>query len=137
MPSYLDLGLIVVVLISALLSMLRGFTREVLAIASWAAAAAAAYLFHPMLLPTVKQYISNDKGALAVAAASIFLVTLVIVITAVNTSLAGRGLAPVPVAAVGIIIGVDRLVDMVRTTVNVWGDIVAAKVITKIAPDPE
>ena len=39
MPSYLDLGLIVVVLISALLSMLRGFTREVLAIASWAAAA--------------------------------------------------------------------------------------------------
>ena len=63
--------------------------------------------------------------------------TLVIVITAVNTSLAGRGLAPVPVAAVGIIIGVDRLVDMVRTTVNVWGDIVAAKVITKIAPDPE
>ena len=79
MPSYLDLGLIVVVLISALLSMLRGFTREVLAIASWAAAAAAAYLFHPMLLPTVKQYISNDKGALAVAAASIFLVTLVIV----------------------------------------------------------
>ncbi|RLS87261.1 MAG: dicarboxylate/amino acid:cation symporter [Planctomycetota bacterium] len=64
------------------------------------------------------------------------LVTLVIVITAVNTSLAGRGLAPVPVAAVGIIIGVDRLVDMVRTTVNVWGDIVAAKVITKIAPDP-
>jgi len=79
MPSYLDLGLIVVVLISALLSMLRGFTREVLAIASWAAAAAAAYLFHPMLLPMVKQYISNDKGALAVAAASIFLVTLVIV----------------------------------------------------------
>ena len=79
MPSYLDLGLIVVVLISALLSMLRGFTREVLAIASWAAAAAAAYVFHPMLLPAVKQYISNDKGALAAAAASIFLVTLVIV----------------------------------------------------------
>ena len=33
MPSYLDLGLIVVVLISAFLAMLRGFTREVLAIA--------------------------------------------------------------------------------------------------------
>ena len=36
MPSYLDLGLIAVVLISAFLAMLRGFTREVLAIASWA-----------------------------------------------------------------------------------------------------
>jgi membrane protein required for colicin V production len=45
MPSYLDLGLIVIILISALLSMVRGFTREVLAIGSWAAAAAAAALF--------------------------------------------------------------------------------------------
>ena len=79
MPSYLDLGLIVVVLISALLSMLRGFTREVLAIASWAAASVAAYMLHPQALPYVKQYISNEKGALALAAASIFLVTLVIV----------------------------------------------------------
>ena len=65
------------------------------------------------------------------------LVTLVIVITAVNTSLAGRGLPPVPVSAIGIIIGVDRLVDMLRTTMNVWGDIVGAKVITRLAPDPD
>jgi len=79
MPSYLDLGLIVVVLISALLSMLRGFTREVLAIASWAAASVAAYMLHPLALPYVKQYVSNEKGALALAAAGIFLATLVIV----------------------------------------------------------
>jgi membrane protein required for colicin V production len=79
MPSYLDLGLIIVVLISALLSMLRGFTREVLAIASWAAASVAAYMLHPLALPYVKQYVSNEKGALALAAAGIFLVTLVIV----------------------------------------------------------
>ncbi|MEY2715722.1 MAG: hypothetical protein RIT24_2065, partial [Planctomycetota bacterium] len=65
------------------------------------------------------------------------LVTLVIVITAVNTSLAGRGLPPVPVSAIGIIIGVDRLVDMLRTTMNVWGDIVGAKVITRLAPDAD
>ena len=42
MPSYLDLGVTAVVLISGLLAMLRGFTREVLAIGSWVAAAAAA-----------------------------------------------------------------------------------------------
>jgi len=71
--------LIVVVLISALLSMLRGFTREVLAIASWAAASVAAYMLHPLLLPYVKQYVSNEKGALALAASGIFLTTLVIV----------------------------------------------------------
>jgi len=79
MPSYLDLGLIVVVLISALLSMLRGFTREVLAIASWAAASVAAYMLHPLALPYVKDYVSNEKGALALAAAGIFLITLVVV----------------------------------------------------------
>ena len=79
MASYLDLGLIIVVLMSALLSMLRGFTREVLAIGSWAAASVAAYLLHPLALPFVKQYVSNEKGALAIAAASIFLMTLVVV----------------------------------------------------------
>ena len=38
-------------------------------------------------------------------------------------------------AAIGVILGVDRIVDMCRTTVNVWGDATAAKVMTRIAPD--
>src|ERR1700731_906692 len=77
MPSYLDLGLIVVVLISAFLAMLRGFTREVLAIASWGAAALAAIYLHPLALPYVKPYIAKDVIALAVAAAAVFFVTLI------------------------------------------------------------
>ncbi|HMF07222.1 MAG TPA: CvpA family protein [Methylocella sp.] len=79
MPTYLDLGLIVVTLISALLAMLRGFTREVLAIASWGAAAVAAIYLHPMVLPYVKPYIAKDVLALAAAAAAVFLVTLIAV----------------------------------------------------------
>ena len=79
MPSYLDLGVIAIVLISALLAMVRGFTREVLAIASWGAAAVAAIYFHPYLLPFVKNYISKDAVALAVAAAIVFFVTLIVV----------------------------------------------------------
>jgi len=79
MPSYLDLGLIVVVLISAFLAMLRGFTREVLAIASWGAAALAAIYLHPLVLPYVKPYIAKDVIALAVAAAAVFFVTLIVV----------------------------------------------------------
>ena len=35
----------------------------------------------------------------------------------------------------GIVIGVDRLLDMCRTTVNVWGDMGAARIMTRIAPD--
>ena len=63
------------------------------------------------------------------------LVTMVIVIGAVNSSLTGSNEGPLPVAAIGIIIGVDRILDMFRTAVNVWGDAVGAKIITKLAPD--
>jgi Na+/H+-dicarboxylate symporter len=59
----------------------------------------------------------------------------VIVIAAVNTSLAGRGVGQIPISAIGVIIGVDRLLDMARTMINVWGDCVGAKIITPMAPD--
>jgi membrane protein required for colicin V production len=79
MPSYLDLSVIGVILISALLSLMRGFTREVLAIASWAAAAAAAYYFYPAVMPYVKPYIQKEIVAQAASAAAVFFVTLIIV----------------------------------------------------------
>lgn len=79
MPSYLDLGVLGVVFVSALLSLMRGFTREVLAIGSWAAAAAAAYYFYPQVLPHLEPYIHKPAVAQAVAAAIVFFVTLVIV----------------------------------------------------------
>ena len=65
------------------------------------------------------------------------LVTMVIVITAVNSTIAGRGIEPLPIAAIGIIIGVDRVVDMCRTAVNVWGDCVVAKIMSRVTPDIE
>jgi len=79
MPSYLDLGVIGVLLVSALLSMMRGFTREVLAIASWAAAAVAAYYFYPQVMPYVAPYIHKEIVAQAVSAAAVFFVTLIVV----------------------------------------------------------
>src|SRR5208283_1457931 len=79
MPSYLDLAVLAIVLVSALLSMLRGFTREVLAIASWAAAAAAAYSFYPLVVPYLTPYIHKDIVAQASAAAIVFFATLILV----------------------------------------------------------
>jgi membrane protein required for colicin V production len=75
----LDLVVLGVVLISALLAAVRGFTREVLAIASWVAAAAAAYVLHPMVLPYAKEYIPNAQLALAASIGAVFLLTLIIV----------------------------------------------------------
>jgi membrane protein required for colicin V production len=77
--TILDMIVIGVVLISALLASLRGFTREVLAIGSWAVAAAVAYAFHPQAIPLVQQYISTNKSlAVPIAAGGIFLATLLV-----------------------------------------------------------
>ena len=90
-----------------------------------------------VLGPTELAVIVITATLAAVGAAGIpsaGLVTMVIVVEAVNNSLGGD--KTLPLAAVGIIIGVDRILDMCRTTVNVWGDAVGAKLITRIAPDP-
>jgi hypothetical protein len=61
------------------------------------------------------------------------LVTMVLVVEAVNDSLGLAGGERLPLAAVGIILGVDRILDMCRTTVNVWGDATGAKVIDRLS----
>lgn len=77
--TILDGILIAIMLISAVLAMIRGFVREVLSIASWVAAAVAAYSLYSEVLPYAKQYISNDHIALGASVAGVFLVTLIIV----------------------------------------------------------
>ena len=77
--SVLDLVVLGVVLISALLAAVRGFTREVLAIVAWVTAAAAAWFLHPLLLPHLRPYIPNDSVRLAAAIGAVFILTLIIV----------------------------------------------------------
>ncbi len=79
MPSYLDLALLGIVVVSALLSMVRGFTREVLAIASWGAAAVAAYLLYPQVMPYLEHYIAKDAIRMIASIAIVFFVTLILV----------------------------------------------------------
>ena len=77
--SILDLVVIGVVIISALLAAVRGFTREVLAIVAWVTAAAAAWFLHPLILPKIKDHIANPTVALVAAIGAIFIITLLIV----------------------------------------------------------
>lgn len=80
MPITLLDGLFIgLVLLSALLAMVRGFSREVLSIASWAAAAVAAFFFYKQLAPIVNNYIGNELISQLVAAGLIFIVTLIVV----------------------------------------------------------
>lgn len=76
--TILDLVVIGIVLISGLLAMVRGFTREVLAIGSWAVAAVVAYFAYPKAAPLVMQYVVKQPPALVngLALGGVFLATL-------------------------------------------------------------
>jgi membrane protein required for colicin V production len=79
--ALLDLIVLGIVLISALLAMVRGFTREVLSIASWAAAAAATLYFLPDVRDWARATLNLKPEILAdvIAGAGIFLITLLLV----------------------------------------------------------
>lgn len=80
MPITLLDGILVgFTLVSAVLAMVRGFSREVLSVVSWVAAAVAAYFFYPILLPYLQPYIDNATLALAVSAAIVFFIALIVV----------------------------------------------------------
>ena len=80
MPITLLDGILVgFTLVSAMLAMVRGLSREILSIASWIAAAAAAYFFYPLVLPYVQPYIDNEQIAMVAAAGAVFVVALIIV----------------------------------------------------------
>jgi membrane protein required for colicin V production len=77
--TLLDIVLIVVMLISGLLAMVRGFMREVLSIIAWILAAGATLYAYSKLLPLAKQYFNNDIVAAVAVIGGVFLLTLLIV----------------------------------------------------------
>ena len=84
MPITLFDGLLIgLMLVSGVLAMIRGFSRELLSIGSWIAAAVAAYYFYgqlaPIIAPYTAQVTSSKTVADLVAAAIIFGITLLVV----------------------------------------------------------
>jgi membrane protein required for colicin V production len=77
--TFLDLILLVVMLVSAMLAMIRGFMREILSIAAWALAAIATVYSYAKLLPLAKTYFNNDIVAAGAVIGGVFLGTLLIV----------------------------------------------------------
>lgn len=75
--TWLDIVLLVIMLISALLAMMRGFTREVLSIVAWVCAAVGAFMLFDPLLPFAKQYIQPDILAKGVLVGGSFILILI------------------------------------------------------------
>jgi membrane protein required for colicin V production len=77
--SWLDVILIAIMLISGFLAMVRGFTREVLSIFSWAMAAIAALYLTPKYASLLEPYVGNPSIAQIAFAAGVFILTLIVV----------------------------------------------------------
>src|SRR5580700_5827500 len=77
--TLLDIGLIVIMLVSALLAMVRGFMREILSIIAWILAAGATLYAYSKLLPLAKQYFNSDVVATVAVIGGVFLITLLVV----------------------------------------------------------
>jgi membrane protein required for colicin V production len=77
--TLLDIFLLVVMMVSGLLAMIRGFMREVLSIAAWVAAAGATLYLFNKLVPYAQQYFNNEMVAKASVVGGVFLLTLIVV----------------------------------------------------------
>jgi len=77
--TLLDILLLVVMLISGLLAMIRGFMREILSIGAWGVAALVTLYSFAKVLPIAQGYFSSNTVATGVTIGSIFLLTLLIV----------------------------------------------------------
>jgi membrane protein required for colicin V production len=77
--TLLDIILLMVMLISGLLAMIRGFMREILSIGAWGVAAVVTLYSYSRVLPMAKQYFTSDTLAAAVSVGGVFLATLLIV----------------------------------------------------------
>jgi membrane protein required for colicin V production len=76
--TWLDLLVLTIMLVSGVLAMIRGFFREVLSVAAWAAAAAVTVMFYDKLLPIAEANLGTGTSAKVAVILGTFLVTLLI-----------------------------------------------------------
>jgi len=72
-----DIVILAIVLLSALIGLARGLLKEVLSLATWAAAVGLALFFAPQVAEYLSAQIEDDVVRLAVAFAGIFFGTLI------------------------------------------------------------
>jgi membrane protein required for colicin V production len=76
--TWVDAAVLVIVVLSAAFSMVRGFVREVLGVGAWIGAGLAAVRFYPLVLPEVASVLPMKNLVVYVAMAVIFIVVLIV-----------------------------------------------------------
>lgn len=75
--TWIDGAVLVIIVLSAAFSMVRGFVREVLGVGAWVGAAFAAIRFYPLLVPEISN-ILPVKFVVYAAMAVVFIVVLIV-----------------------------------------------------------
>jgi membrane protein required for colicin V production len=76
--TWIDAAALVIVILSAAFSMVRGFVREVLGVFAWIGAAFAALRFYPLVQPYVNSVLPMKNLVVYVSMGVVFLVTLIV-----------------------------------------------------------
>ena len=125
-----DWVIIVILAVSTLLSLWRGFVREALSLLGWVAAFIIAHLFVDQLALQLSSFIANVTGRYIVAYVILFVLTLVVftLVVKVATSLVRAAGLSVLDRVLGTIFGFARGVILI---------LVAAYVIKQLIPEQD
>ncbi len=88
-PTLLDFIVVGVLLLSAILAFVRGFTRELFSLLGWVGAAAAAWFLLPYTEPYARQIVDDTLAARIIASVAVFIVAL-FAITFIGSPVSGR-----------------------------------------------
>src|SRR3954471_11887923 len=110
--NWVDLVVLGVIALSGLLAFMRGLVREVLGVGAWIIAAfvASPYGVFPYIAPWVRQQISDQTIADAVAMGAVFLIVLIVlsfVASAISSAVQGVGLGGLD-RTLGLVFGLAR-----------------------------
>lgn len=83
-PNLFDLGVLIIVGLSALLSFYRGFLREVVSLGAWIGASVVALTFIEPATAYLKPQIKSEVVASGIAAVGLFFITLIVISVATN-----------------------------------------------------
>lgn len=122
--NLVDLGVLGVLAVSALLGVARGFVRELLGVGAWIAAAYAALLYGPALVPFAERTIGNPDLADPAAYIAVFLGVLIVLSIAAN--LIGRAVR------FSLLGGLDRVLGAVFGLARGAALVVAAYILVSL-----
>ena len=120
--TLVDYTFLLIIIVSTLMSLIRGFVREALSLATWGFAVWATFAFSEKVSMYLSLYISNDALCMGVSIVGLFLLTLAIGMTVsyILTKLMAKSNLSGTDRLVGVIFGAGRGVILVDISNVRW-----------------